>query len=406
VRYRLVTLACALGALVLFTILFVQPQSGFDIRRSVPRPTMVEERANGYYAAATWLRAADVRVESLRERIDTLPIRAYLPVRGNVLLITLPGTDTYKLAETRALQNWVRNGNTLLILAALADNPDWARVAGGVGVGDLKVLSGIDFDPRAAGAQQNRASVALLPNHVHAYFSGVQRALASAPPSAQLWTARIPYDSYLLSLAHGEESGQTLMWTRPVGEGRIVVCALGSLFTDDALGHADNARLLSNIVSASLGRQGAVIFDDYHQGLSSTYDPEKFYADPRLHLTALVLLLVWLAWVLGATPLRVPVVRLAAPREADLVRAHGAFLARVLPRNLAVQRLFEHFFRRTGVRTDSSQVDPWQQLRALAHVSDAQVGELRRSYERSLTGSHVALVPLYNLMRRIEGQTP
>jgi hypothetical protein len=270
----------------------------------------------------------------------------------------------------------------------------------------LKVLSGIDFDPGAAAVKQGRSSLALLPNHAHVYFSGVQRVLASAPPTAQLWTARMPYDGYLLALAHEDESGQTLMWTRPVGEGRIVVCALGSIFTDGALGEADNARLLSNIVGASRGRRGAVIFDDYHQGLSSAYDPEKFYADPRLHLTALVLLLVWLAWVLGATPLRVPVVRLAAPREADLVRAHGAFLARVLPPDLAVQRLFEHFFRRIGARTDPSHADPWQQLRALAHVSDAQVAQLRRWHEQNVTGARVALVPLYNLMRRIEGQTP
>ncbi len=120
---RLITLACALGALLLFVILFVQPQSGFDVRSSVPRPTTDESRDSGYYAAAAWLRAAEVRVESLRERIDTLSARVYLPVRGNMLVVTLPGTDTYKLAEARALQSWVRNGNTLLILAALADNP-------------------------------------------------------------------------------------------------------------------------------------------------------------------------------------------------------------------------------------------------------------------------------------------
>jgi hypothetical protein len=406
VKDRLITLACAFGALVLFTILFVQPQSGFDVRRSVPRPTTAEARDSGYYAAAAWLRAAEVRVESLRERIDTLPARVYLPVTGNVLVVTLPGTDPYKLAETRELQSWVRNGNTLLLLAALADDPDWSRLAGGVGVGDLKLLSGIDFDPRESRIGESPSPVALVPNRAHAYFSGVRRALAIGPPTSRQWTARIPYDGYLLALAHEDKGSQTLMWTRPLGEGRIVVCALGSIFTDGALGRADNAQLLSNIIGASLGRKGVVIFDDYHQGLSSAYDPDKFYADPRLHLTALVLLIVWLVWVLGATRLRIPVARVAAPREADLVRAHGAFLARVLPRDLAVQRLFEYFFRRLAARSGPSQADPWEQLRALAHVSDAQVAQLRRWHEQNLTGARVPLVQLYNLLRRLEGQMP
>jgi hypothetical protein len=406
VKDRLITLACALGALALFTILFVQPQNGFDVRRSVPRPTTAESRDDGYYAAAAWLRAANVRVESLRERIDTLPGRVYLPVSGNVLVVTLPGTDTYKLAEIRALQGWVRSGNTLLLLAALADNPQWSRLAGGVGVGDLKLLSGIDFEPRESPPGKPPSSLALVPNREHAYFSGVRRALAIAPPTLRQWTARIPYDGYLLALAHEDKSGQTLMWTRPLGEGRILVCALGSVFTDGALDRADNARLLSNIIGARLGRRGVVIFDDYHQGLSSAYDPEKFYADPRLHLTALVLLIVWLVWVLGATRLRIPIMRVAAPREADLVRAHGVFLARVLPRNLAVQRLFEHFFRRLAARSAPSQADPWDQLRALANVSDAQFTQLRRWHEQNVTGKRVPLVQLYNLLRRVEGQMP
>ena len=88
--------------------------------------------------------------------MHSLP-RAHLATQGNVLVVTLPGTDAYKFAETRALQHWVRAGNTLLILAALADAPDWATVLGGVSVGDLKVLSGLDFDKVDAGAHRAAA---------------------------------------------------------------------------------------------------------------------------------------------------------------------------------------------------------------------------------------------------------
>jgi hypothetical protein len=51
-------------------------------------------------------------------------------------------------------------------------------------------------------------------------------------------------------------------------------------------------------------------------------------------------------------------------------------------------------------------VDPWEQLRALANVSDAQIAQLRRWHEQNVTGKRVPLVQLYNLLRRVEGQMP
>ena len=56
---------------------------------------------------------------------------------GNLLVVTLPATTAFKTEEFRALENWVRSGNTLLVLAALSDNPDWAFALGGLASGDL-----------------------------------------------------------------------------------------------------------------------------------------------------------------------------------------------------------------------------------------------------------------------------
>jgi len=130
-RDRLVTLACALGALALFILLFVGPGEGFGRRGNIPRPTTEETRGNGYRAASTWLSASHLGSVSQRERFDALVARDNLATAGNVLIVTLPGTDVFRLAETRALQKWVSAGNTLLVLAALADAPDWATVIGG-----------------------------------------------------------------------------------------------------------------------------------------------------------------------------------------------------------------------------------------------------------------------------------
>lgn len=400
------TLACALGALALFILLFVGPGQGFGRRGNIPRPTTEETRGNGYHAASAWLSASHLRATSQRERFDALVARGNLATTGNILIVTLPGTDAFRLTETRALQKWVRAGNTLLILAALADAPDWSTVMGGVSVGDLRALALLDFDTRDAGAHRMPPAVTLVPNRPHAYFNEVRRALAGAPRSEEEWTARIPSESFMLALAHERDSGKGVLWTRLAGDGRIIVCGLGSLFTDNTLGLADNAQLLANIIGANLGASGAVVFDDYHQGLSAAYDPQRFYSDPRLYLTCAILIALWFAWVLGSTRLRVPSITIAAPREADLVRANGAFLARVLTPDAAARRLFEDFFRRVALHRPQSaaQLGTWEYLHASTHVSASELAQLQHWHTRVLSGARVPLVRLYNLIWRISRQ--
>lgn len=402
---RLVTLACALGALALFVVLFVQPERGLDRRRNTPRPTTQETRGTGYQAAYAWLAASRLRAVSQRERFDVLVARGDLAPAGNVLVVTLPGTEGFRLAETRPLQKWIRAGNTLLVLAALADAPDWAEVMGGINAGDLKVLSGLDFSIGGEIEHRTVAAPTVLPNRPHVYFSGVRRALGASPLAEEEWTARLPHDSFMLALAHERDTGKAVLWTRLFGEGRIVVCGLGSLFTDRALGLADNAQLFANIIGANLGGRGAVVFDDFHQGLSAAYDPEKFYSDPRLYLTSLILLALWFVWVLGATRLRIPVERVPAPREADLVCANGAFLARVLTRDVAARRLFELFLRRVSLRRPrASSAGPWEFLQASVHITAVELAQLRHWHTQAASGARVPLVRLYNLIRRIDRQ--
>jgi hypothetical protein len=406
VTERLITFAFALGALALFVVLFVQPERGLDRGRDVPRPTTEETRGNGYHAAYAWLRASDVRAESLRERFGALVGQRDLAPHGNVLIVTLPGTAAFWRSETGPLQNWLRDGNTLLVIAALLDEPDWATALGGVNVGDLKVLCGLDFNSVADRAGRASAALSFVRNAPHAYFTGVEEAVAAAAPARHDWLVSVPYDSFMFALARERASGQAVLWTRVLGDGRIVVLGAGSLFTDRALGLAGNARLFANIIGVNLGPRGAVIFDDFHQGLSRAYDPHNFYSDPRLYATGAILIALWFVWVLGATRLRIRVTRIPAPREADLVRASGDFLARVLSADVAARRLFEHFFRRVHRRTASaaSPAGAWEFLQASTHVSASDLAQVRRWHTQAFAGERVPLVRLYNLILRIDRQ--
>jgi hypothetical protein len=117
------------------------------------------------------------------------------------------------------------------------------------------------------------------------------------------WSLRLPYDSFVLTLAR-DARGEGALFEQRLGKGYILLSAGGSLFTNRALGESDNARLFANIVSARLASNGVVLFDDLRQGLSASYNPARFYRDPRLYKTLFILVTLWLVWVAGSTRLR------------------------------------------------------------------------------------------------------
>ena len=415
-KERFITFICALGALALFFTMFMHQDSHGIGGIEVPRPTTEERGGNGYDAAMEWLDREHIRTLSLRDRYDKLPQKRALAATGNVLIVTLPATAVFKTEEFRPLDHWVRAGNTLLVLAALSDTPDWAFSFGGMTSGDLNLLTGLEFesaknrDSRLRKATESPTTErggkdsivrlplhfspprreTLVPNRDHAYFKGVQQVIALSDYEAQPWTVKVPYGGFVLALGHQRETGEGVLWTRPLGHGRIVVSGFGTLFTNRVVGLEDNARLLSNIIAANLGPAGAVLFDDVHQGLGANYDPAKFYRDPRLHMTIVIVASLWLSWVLGATKLRIPTSRTPVPREAELVRATGGFLARVLTPAAAARRMFDHFLKRR----------PWELLERQPRIAAADLTQLRSWYSQLDTG-RVPLIRLHNLMLKI-----
>jgi hypothetical protein len=246
----------------------------------------------------------------------------------------------------------------------------------------------------------------LVANRPHPYLDGVGSAEALSDYTPQIWEIKLPRTGFVLALARQREHGEGVLWVRPLGAGTVIVSGFGSLFSNRALGLADNARLLSNIVSNSVAPGAAVLFDDEHQGLAAAYDPAKFYRDPRLYATLGVLFAVWLVWVIGGTRLRLPASRAPAPREAELVSATGTFLARVLRPAAAARRLFEHFFARLATRAHraANAGPPWEWLEQHPRLALADVAQLREWYADAYSDRRVPLLRLHNLIVRTERQ--
>jgi hypothetical protein len=233
---------------------------------------------------------------------------------------------------------------------------------------------------------------------------GVRRLGLETDYAAEEWSVRMPYDSFLLTLARAR-NGEGVLFEQRLGEGRILLSAGGSLFTNRALGGDDNAVLFGNIVAAAVAPGGTVLFDDLRQGLSANYDPARFYSDPRLLRTVFIVLALWLVWVLGSTRLRAPPVTAHDPSEAGLVRQAGNLVARAVSPHQTARALFDDFFKQVarvargaGIPLTAERGELWHWLEGHAAILPQEMDQLKAWYADAHAERKPPLVSLQNLL--------
>ena len=436
-RERGLTFLLALAALAAFYALWLRPAPSLDPDADSARPTSTERRGNGYAALSEWLERAGVPVRSWRERYTALA-DLDIPPRGNLLVLTLPGVEVFRSEEFGALDKWVRRGNTLLINAALLDQPGWAAGHESGVVVEVESLTSIEFEtrkvrearlddtplaqrvheadvrdakahgeddqepeePPSTSSYEPPDEIPLQATGPHALLAGVRKLGLETDYEPGDWSLRMPYDNFVLTLARTAD-GEGALFEQRLGNGRILLSAGGTLFTNRALGNDDNARLFANIVGVTVGHGGVVLFDDLRQGLSASYDPARFYRDSRLYKTLGILVALWFAWVLGSTRLRAPVAPAHDPSEAELVRRTGNLVARTVAASQVALALFEQFF--THVKADRAEA--WQWLERHAALLPQELDQLKGWYADAHAGRKVPLVPLQNLLDKLERRT-
>jgi hypothetical protein len=448
-RERGIALLLALGALVAFYGLWLRPAPSLDPDADAARPTSAERRGNGYAALFEWLEKSGVQARSWRERYTALA-DSDIPPRGNLLVLTLPGVEMFRNDEFAALDKWVRRGNTLLINAALLDQPGWAAGRESGVVTEVESLTSIEFETREvrearlddtplaervreADARDSKKGgdadeeggdepdtsqaphesyevpekILLAATGPHVLLEGVHELALETDYEPQQWSLRMPYDNFVLTLARAAD-GEGALFEQRVGAGRILLAAGGTLFSNRALGNDDNARLFANVVAVTLARDGVVLFDDLRQGLSASYDPARFYRDSRLYTTIFILAALWFVWVVGGTKLRAPAAEQHDPSEAELVRRAGGLIARTVPPWHAALALFDHFFTRVAraARTarprDSERGELWLWLERHAAILPQELDQLKGWYADAHAHRKLALVPLQNLLDNLE----
>lgn len=408
---RLVTALGALAALLIVAALLF-PGGGAP---PGSRPTSTDTGGDGYAALWRWLDGEGVAVHSLRRRLDGSD--AWLPegpAGGHLFITTMPHRDRMRLRETRVLEDWLEAGNTLLVLAALDDTPEWSR-SGETAyfLKDLTRITGLKFHAAEGeeairiGRPGGTEEVFLQGVRSHPLMTGVARLEGETDGVAAIWEAEPEaFGRLVIKLATEETSGAPALWQAGVGEGYVIVSGLGSLLGNRAIGAADNRRFVANLLRHHLGRDGQVIFDDMHQGLSELYDPQALFSDPRLGATVAFLLGFWLIYLVGsasrlAGPARSPV----RPGQSDFVAGAAGFLARKLSPAQAGRLMLEHWFeelRGQGL-VPPGPAAPWPSLQAVTALDREPLARLRRYHDTLESGGRVDLRALHNTLRELRG---
>ncbi|MGA2778936.1 MAG: DUF4350 domain-containing protein [Steroidobacteraceae bacterium] len=435
---RLLTLALAVGALAAcYLFLFPKPVAP---NPALSLPVTTDSGPHGYLAAWRWLKTSQLPVSVLRNRYDRLTDPGLAArASGNVLLSTMPYQLPASSKEAAPLNAWIDRGNTLVVMAALDDTPDWAA-SGGKSMEDtlnrvmrLKLVALPEptatanaarspaadaTPPKSAQAptlrervlrlvEQTSAvkSLRLAPSGDHPLMNGVASIAAYSELPADRWAATPTDAGALLGIAGLEPDGDAAIWLKRQGNGQLLVIGVASAFSNRAIGEADNARFLANIIAWCRAPDGTVIFDDAHQGAVGYYDPKAFFADPRLHRTLAWILALWFVFVLGAQTLRVQDSRWRPVDVTAFVGASGDFFAGLLAPSAAADRLLSNFFnslrRRLGLPEDGAPV--WEWLAAQAGISAHELAESRRQHTKAAAGQRVDLVRLQNLLSRMQG---
>jgi hypothetical protein len=408
-RERWITLLLAAGALAAFYALFFPKPQPREALGALPLST--DAGPDGYLALWRWLGEERIPRLSLRLRYDRLSGSLARPT-GNLLLVTMPQRVATRAAELTALEDWVARGNTLLIAAALDDEPAWAFGAPDPLMAKrLERITGLRFSARKGASAVLHALTAgrieVRPRGDFPLLHEV-RHLSAATDFSRSWRAPTVDERLPLELASRSDDGDPVLWLERHGAGQIILCALAGPFTNAGAVHGDNARLLANIIGWSRGAGGAVIFDDAHQGLTAYYDARAFFADPRLHATLGWIALLWLVFVLGPQPLRLGRREWQPLDESAYVEAGARYLAAVVRPPEAAQQLIEDFldWLRSRLRHERHEARDapgavWRWLEAQPATSAAERRELQACYARACAGERVDLTRLQNLLAQL-----
>lgn len=278
-------------------------------------PSTYNAGAAGYKALYLWLRAMGVPASRWESPL------AELTREAGVLLMLSPGFGPGP-GELNALETWVREGGTLVLVASPLN--EFAKHFG------FEMTRG--FQDRKK--QEDKAPHSFQPGP---YVRGLRKITSKIHQGIE---TRKPQ-----AIAHGRDAFGNLIMALEDGKGRVIILGDPSLFSNLHLRDSDHARLALDLLLTHLGNR-LLLIDEYHHGYGRVtsvagyvFQSEAFV--PLLQVSFL-LLLVWGAAGRRFGPAR-PIKTETERSSMEYVRAMAGLFQRVKARRLSLENVLRWF---------------------------------------------------------------
>ncbi len=207
----------------------------------------------------------------------------------NVLIITrspLGARASFSDQEIDLLDDWVKKGNTLVLLGALNQGDD-----------TRKILQDLGFTlPEKADS---------IPDFFHSFDSSKEPALEIEPapgnnepftrmllPSTAALPLSIPTGAKIL----WEHQGQPYLIEVSRGGGRVICGASAQLLSNHWLGQGDNLNIVLSLLAPGGHLPNHLLFEESHHGFSATYALARLLSDQGVRFAVMLALLGALAF--------------------------------------------------------------------------------------------------------------
>jgi hypothetical protein len=296
---------------------------------------------------------------------------------GNVLLITRSAFGSrvsFSPQEIDLLDDWVRQGNTLLLLGALNDGEDTRQLLRQIGFNlPEKSTSLTDFFPP--------------------FDSATPPTLEIHPTSANrlnvnlLWPAAPPLPLPLPAGARvlWESGGQPYVIAVPRGAGHILCGASASWLSNRWLGQGDNLTAALSLLAPSGRIPRHLFFEESHHGFSAVYAVARLLDDHGVRFAGMLALLGVLAFF-GSSLVRfgpvVPLQRETGRSTLEFVDSIADLYLRADLRNDTLKYLFLETHQRVLLRLNLPPTAPHDLISSRLRQAHPQLPSWKKLAQR------------------------
>jgi hypothetical protein len=246
---------------LMFVVCFLVLAAGLSMLRISHWDGLTRYTTSTYSAGPLGCKALYITLEELR-----LPVRRFrqsfrrLGQHQGVLIITGPGSTTFRKKEIEILEQWVKKGNSVLVCDGTVKTAVTRTSDGTQPEKSHGIVQGILSSPSTHLGLKLRRLSDTSRTTLAAPLPGMS---ASAPVSirgANRWDNPSQAWSTLLRDSRGP-----ILVTKTFGKGRITALADPTFAANENLGLDQNLRLILAILFES-GRPHEILFDEFHQG--------------------------------------------------------------------------------------------------------------------------------------------